>query len=63
MLHYPLSSCSLGLSETKKTSNQHVFKKMNRLTVEIVELDVSPVVAALVIVVLVRLADEPIYNA
>ncbi len=53
----------MGLSETKKTSNQHVFKKMNRLTVEIVELDVSPVVAALVIVVLVRLADEPIYNA
>ncbi len=46
----------------EKTSSQHVFKKMNRLTVEIVELDVSPGIAALVIVVLGRLADESIYN-
>jgi preprotein translocase subunit SecY len=53
----------IGVVWNEKTSNQHVFKKMNKLTVEIVELGVSPVVTALVIVVLVRLADESIYNA
>jgi hypothetical protein len=52
----------IGVACNEKASSQHVFKKMNRLTIVIIALDVSSIVIALSIIVLVRLFDESIYN-